>query len=179
MAERPSAGDYIRVLKQTVPTMAGQISELAKAELKPTLKHGGIGAGAFGGAAVIGLTVLKLFMLTLAFALSMMYHELLDRNELTALTLGFLTAAVLSLLVMAVLALFGKGQISRVSAPNATIAETKASLGAITDAIEMGVSDAQARRVPTDALAVTAMTRLPERTSDGWSEPDDLDELEG
>lgn len=177
MAERPSAGDYFRVLKQTVPTMAGQISELAKAELKPSLKHGGIGAGAFGGAAVIGLTVLKFFMLALAFALSMVYHEVLGRNELTALMFGFLTTAVLALILMAGLALFGKGQIGRVSAPNATFAETKASLEAITQAIEMGVTDANERRVPGDALEVTAMTRLPEHRSDGWSEPDELETL--
>ena len=94
MAERPSAGDYIQVLKTTVPNMVDQIGELAKAELKPAAKHGGIGAGAFGGAAVVGLTVLKLLMLTFAFALSMMYHELAGFNPLTALTLGFLTIAM-------------------------------------------------------------------------------------
>lgn len=173
MAERPSAGDYIRVLKQTVPTMMSQMTELAKAELRPTLKHGGIGAGAFGGAAAIGLIVLKLLMLTAGFALSMFFHEILNRNPLTALTLGFLTTAVLGLVLVAVLALLGKGQISRVSAPTATIAETRATLNNLTNAIELGVTDAKDRRIPDDALQVTAMTRLPERVSDGWSEPDD------
>lgn len=176
MAERPSAGDYIRLLKTTVPTMVDQISELAKAELKPTLKHGGIGAGAFGGAAVVGLTVLKLFLLTGAFAFSMLYAEIFDRNPLTALTLGFLTMSVLALIIMLVLALIGKGQISKVSAPNATIAETKASLGAITDAIELGVTDAKQGRVPIDAVRVTSLDKLPQRPSDGWSEPDELED---
>lgn len=175
MAERPSASDYINVLKATVPTMVDQISELAKAELKPAVKHGGIGAGAFGGAAVIGLTLLKFLLLTGAFAFSMIYHELLGRNPLTALTLGFLTMSVLALIIMAALALVGMGQMKHVQAPNATIAEAKASLGAITDAIEMGVADAKERRGPADALQVTAAAKLPERRSDGWSEPDELE----
>lgn len=172
MAERPSASDYIEVLKTTVPTMVGQINELAKAELKPAAKHGGIGAGAFGGAAVVGITVLKLFMLTAAFAFSMVYHELLGRNPLTALTLGFLTMAVFGLLIMAALAFLGRDQVKRVKAPNATIAEAKASLGAITDAIELGVADARERRIPSDAVQVTTSTKLPERRANGWSEPD-------
>ena len=63
MAERPSAGDYIQVLKTTVPNMVDQIGELAKAELKPAAKHGGIGAGAFGGAAVVGGAVVGGYLL--------------------------------------------------------------------------------------------------------------------
>lgn len=177
MAERPGAGDYIRVLKTTVPTLFGQISELAKAELKPAVKHGGIGAGAFGGAAVVGLTVLKLFLLTGAFMFSMIYHELLGRNVLTALTLGFLTMAVLALIIMVVLALIGKMQISQVQAPSATIAETKASLGAITDAIEYGVSDAREGRTPSGAIDVVKLAgALPKRPNDGWSDPAEIED---
>ncbi len=176
MAERPSASDYIKVLKTSVPNMFGQISELAKAELKPAAKHGGIGAGVFGGAAVVGLTVLKLLLLTLAFALSMMYHELAGFNPLTALTLGFLTTAVLALIIMVVLALIGRSQIKKVKAPSATIAETRASLGAITDAIENGFSDAQHRRAPADAVAVTRAVITPERRLDGWSEPGEIED---
>lgn len=176
MAERPSAGDYVRVLKATVPTMASQIGELAKAELKPAAKHGGIGAGSLGGAAVVGVTVLKLGMLTGAFAFSMIYHELFGRNPLTALTLGFLTMAVIGVLIMAVLALIGWRQLKRVQPPNATIAETKASLGAITDAIELGAQDARERRNPADALQVTSALAKPvARTTNGWSEPDPQD----
>ena len=170
MAERPSAGDYIQVLKTTVPNMVDQIGELAKAELKPAAKHGGIGAGAFGGAAVVGLTVLKLLMLTFAFALSMMYHELAGFNPLTALTLGFLTTAVLGLIIVAVFALFGRNQVMKVKPPSATIAETRASLGAITDAIENGFDNAQQQRVPADAIEITAAAKLPERRTDNWSE---------
>ncbi|MDI9628347.1 MAG: phage holin family protein [Acidobacteriota bacterium] len=170
MAERPSASDYLQVLKTTVPNMVDQIGELAKAELKPAAKHGGIGAGALGGAAVVGLTVLKLLMLTFAFALSMMYHELAGFNPLTALTLGFLTTAVLGLIIVAVFALFGRNQVMKVKAPSATIAEARASLGAITDAIENGVADARQQRVPTDAIEVTGSAKLPKRRTDYWSE---------
>lgn len=171
MAERPSAGDYIQVLKTTVPSMVDQIGELAKAELKPAAKHGGIGAGAFGGAAAVGMTVLKFLMLTFAFALSMMYHELAGFNPLTALTLGFLTTSVLGLIIVAVFALFGRSQVMKVKPPSATIAETRASLGAITDAIENGFVNAQQQRVPTDAIEITtAAAKPPKRSTDNWSE---------
>ncbi len=169
MADRPAAGDYLRLLKTTVPTMAGQIGELAKAELKPAAKHGGIGAGAFGGAAVVGLTVLKFLMLTGAFALSMFYAEILGRNPLTALTFGFLTMSVIGLIIVAILALFGKLQFGKVKAPQATIAETKASLGAISTAIEAGISDASEGRMPQDAFQVTS-SKLPARRPDDWAD---------
>lgn len=170
MADRPSVGDYIRVLKTTVPKMVDQIIELAKAELKPAAKHGGIGAGAFGGAAVVGITVLKLFLLTGAFMFSMIYHEIFNRNPLTALTLGFLTMSVLALLIMAALALFGRSQVIKVKAPVATIAETRASIGAVADAIEQGASDAAGNKMPDDALAVTAAAKAPATRDVGWSE---------
>lgn len=169
MAERPSAGDYIKVLKTTVPNMVDQIGELAKAELKPAAKHGGIGAGAFGGAAVVGLTVLKLLMLTFAFALSMMYHELAGFNPLTALTLGFLTTAVLGLIIVAVSALFGRNQVMKVKPPSATIAETRASLGAITgdrERVRQRPAATRPDRCDRDHGGGEAF----ERRTDNWSE---------
>jgi hypothetical protein len=100
----------------------------------------------------------------------MMYHELAGFNPLTALTLGFLTTAVLGLIIVAVFALFGRNQVMKVKPPSATIAETRASLGAITDAIENGFDNAQQQRVPTDAIEITAAAKLPERRTDNWSE---------
>lgn len=87
----------------------------------------------------------------------MFFHEILNRNPLTALMFGFLTMTVLCLLIVAALALFGKSQISQVKAPQATIAETKASIGAITDAMEFGAQDAKNRTTPSDAVAVTTL----------------------
>ena len=174
MADRPTIADYIQVLKTTIPNMVSQIGDLAKAELKPAAKHGGIGAGAFAAAAVVGLTALFLVLLTFAFALSMFFHEILNRNPLTALMFGFLTMTVLCLLIVAALALFGKSQISQVKAPQATIAETKASLSAVADAIENGVTDVHERRIPNDALQVTAGAKLPARLDDpdgDWVHP--------
>jgi len=148
MAERPTAADYLRTLKTAVPTMVSQISELAKAEIKPSLKHGGIGTGLFGAAGVIGATVIAFFMLTGGFLFSMIYAEVLERHPLTALTLGFLTMSVIGLLIIAVLVFIGWRQFKRVKAPEATIAETKASLAAIESAIESGITDVSQQRLP-------------------------------
>ena len=113
--------------------------------------------------------ILFLVLLTCAFALSMFFHEILNRNPLTALMFGFLTMTVLCLLIVAALALFGKSQISQVKAPQATIAETKASIGAITDAIEFGAQDAKNRTTPSDAVAVTTAAKLVKPASDDWA----------
>ena len=165
MAERPSIGEYIQVLSSTVPRMAAQIGELAKAELKPTLKHGGIGTGAFIVAAVLGLLVLQLFVLTFGFFFSMIFHELVNRHPLTALTLGFLTWAVLLLILVAAIAFIGWRQVKQVKAPSATIAETKASIGAISNAIQHGVTDAERRVLALTVQATTAT--FPQRRSSG------------
>ena len=108
-------------------------------------------------------------MLTCGFALSMFFHEILHRNPLTALMFGFLTMSVLCLLVVAALALFGKSQVSKVKAPEATIAEAKASIGAITDAITSGTQDAKNRTAPGDAVAITAAAKTVTSVTDGWA----------
>lgn len=169
MADRPTAADYIQVLKTTVPKMVTQISDLAKAELKPAAKHGGIGAGSFAAAAVVGLTALFLLMLTLAFALSMFFHEILHRNPLTALTFGFLTMTVLCLLIVAAFAIVGKTQLSKVKAPQATIAETKASIAAVSDAITSGAEDAKNKTAPSDAVAITSAAKMITPADKGWA----------
>lgn len=148
MAERSTAADYLRTLRAAVPTMVSQISELAKAEIKPSLRHGGVGTGLFGIAAVIGAIVVGFLMLTGGFVFSMIYAEVLHRHPLTALTLGFATVAVLGLLLMVAFVFAGVRQFKRVKVPEAAIAETKASLAAIADAIESGSADATQRRLP-------------------------------
>ncbi|WIY82114.1 phage holin family protein [Propionimicrobium sp. PCR01-08-3] len=170
MADRPGIADYIQVLKTTVPTMLSQIKDLAMAELKPAAKHGGIGAGSFIAALVVALTALFLLMLTGGFALSMFFHEIANRNELTALMFGFLTMAVLCLLIVAALALFGKSQVSKVKAPEATIAEAKASIGAVSEAIGRGSADAKNSTGPSDAISITSAARLDEsQQPDDWA----------
>lgn len=170
MAERPTAGDYLRVLRTTVPEMIGRLKELALAELRPSLKNGGLGAGLFGAAAFIAFTALKLLVLAAAFAFAVCYAEIAHRHPLTALALGFLTIAVVFLVLALVLALFGRGRIVRVRLPEATIAETMTSLSAVADAIETGTADAQQQRIPDDALAITREHgKLPAETS--WDGP--------
>lgn len=90
MATRPSVSDYMRTLRATVPILVSQIKELAIAEMKPSAIHGGIGAGLFGGAGVIGLIVLKFFLFAAAFGMSFAYYRG-GFQHISALALGFLT----------------------------------------------------------------------------------------
>lgn len=161
MATRPSASDYIRTLQATVPTLARQIKDLAIAEMKPSAVHGGIGAGMFGGAAVFGLNALKLLCFAGAFGVSLLYYHFGLFDTLSSLALGFLSVGVALGLIALIVALIGYGQVKKIKKPEATIAEAKASLGAIGDAVQMGTADAENRSYPAGAEQVVAKsTRL-------------------
>ena len=160
MADCPSVGDYLRTLKLTVPKMVGQIKELAVAEITPVAKHGGIGAGLFGGAGAFGWIALKTLGLTACFALSLIYYELVDLDAILSLTLGFLTGSILLLIFAAIFALIGRSQIKRVKAPEATIAEVKASVSAISEAVTKGGVNAQAGGYPVDAEKIVSDPRF-------------------
>ncbi len=143
MARRPSVGDYIANIKAAAPKMVSGIKELAAAEIKPTVKHAGIGGGLLGGAAVFALTALSILVLAFAFGLSVFFFYVANRGLLVALTLGFLTAGVLLLLLAALLGLLGKTQVEKVKAPTMTIEETKKAINALGNSLTAGVADAK------------------------------------
>ena len=124
------------------------------------------------GAQVSPLVTLTGGELTFRFHLTPYLQLLSDDLYLHAYLVSLkyaLVTTVLCLLIVAALALFGKSQISQVKAPQATIAETKASIGAITDAIEFGAQDAKNRTTPSDAVAVTTAAKLVKPASDDWA----------
>lgn len=155
MVQRPSAGDYIANITTQVPRMISGISELAKAEIKPSVKHAGIGGGMLSAAAVVGLSVLRLLMIASAFACAIFFHYVLNFNVLAAITFGFLTMGILGLVIAGIFALMGKGQLGKVKAPQAAIAETKASLAALSNSISAGVTDAKLGVVDRQGVSST------------------------
>lgn len=148
MAEHLGPGEYVANIRAQVGSLISGIGQLAKAELVPAAKHAGIGGGMFGAAGVFVIGALNILLLTAGFALAVFYQNVVHRQPLTALALGFLTLAVLALIIAVVLGVIGRSQVRKVKAPTATIEEAKASLNAIGESVQAGI--AQAKQIPTD-----------------------------
>jgi hypothetical protein len=114
--ERP-VGELVKQLSDQSTRLARLEVELAKAELQQKGKQIGIGAGAFGGAGLIGLLALGALTATLILALS----EFVD-GWLAALIVTALYAAIAG-----VLALVGRSRVQAGTppAPERAIESTK------------------------------------------------------
>ena len=141
MAQRPSVFDYVNNVTTEATRLFSGIRELAKAEIRPSAKHAGIGAGMLGAAAVIGIGMLWLLLFMVGLWLSVLFSKVFDLDMLVSLGWGFTTMLVVAILFVAVFALIGVKQVKQVKMPEATIAETKASLAALSESISAGVAD--------------------------------------
>jgi len=114
--ERP-VGELLRDLSQQTSTLVHQEIELAKAELAQKAKQAGVGAGMFGGAAVVGL--LSLGALTACFVAAL--------ATVMATWLAALIVAVVYAAIAGALALVGKRRIKQATpaAPEQTIETLK------------------------------------------------------
>ena len=109
--------------------------ELAAAELKPAAKAAGIGAGFFAGAAVFLFHVLWMLVIVMALAVGLLLHAVTPLGPWTSFLLGFVASMLISLVIAVVLAILGKNKFKQVKKPDATIAEAKATLDAVVNAI--------------------------------------------
>lgn len=135
---QPAAGgelgvaDTVKAITSDVQQLVRTEIELAKAELLPSAKTAGTGAGLFGGAGVFGLYALGL----LFFGLSWLIGESLGR-----VWLGFLAMTVLLLIIAGILFLVGRAKLkqadfsaSRTKASAAqTAAAVKGAVAAVTN----------------------------------------------
>jgi len=94
---------------------------LAKAEIQREVKAAAMGAGLFAGAAVFGVFGFLLLLFAVVYLIALALPT----------WLSFLIVAVLLLVVAGVLALVGKGRLSKVGAPERTVATSKQSIEAL------------------------------------------------
>ena len=114
-APERSLGELVQTATRDLSLLVSQEIALAKMEIKREVTAAGTGVGLFGGAGFTGLLALLFLSIALAFAI----------GRPTTLGVGFLIVGLLYLVMAAVLALVGKKQISRVGAPERTIATLK------------------------------------------------------
>ena len=122
-------------IKDAISEFVSKESELAAAEIKPAAKAAGIGSGLFAGAAVFLFHVVWMLVIIIALAVGLLLNALTSLHPWTAITLGFVASMLFSLIVAVVLFIMGKGKFKQVKKPDATIAEAKATIDAVTNAV--------------------------------------------
>lgn len=128
--------DLITQVKTDVQDLIKNEIALAKAELVPQAKAGGLGAGLFAAAAYFALNGLSLLFLTGALALGMIFNA-----PTGGVALGFLIMAVLVFLIAGVLALIGLQMVKKVKGPQRTKAQALATVETVKDAMTRATAE--------------------------------------
>ena len=114
----PTLGKLVMDAQRDISTLISKEIELAKSELKISVKHGGVGIGLFAGAAFLGLLAIIMLSVSLAYFIHW------NGNGLD-LHWAFLIVFALYVLVAAVLAFVGIKQVKQVKAPEKAIKQGK------------------------------------------------------
>jgi hypothetical protein len=114
----PTIGKLVVDASRDISTLVHKEIELAKSELKVSVKHGGTGIGLFAAAAFIA--VLAVIMLSVAFAYLIHWNGSgLDLHWAFLIVFGFYV------LIAALLAFIGLKQVKQVKAPERAIEQGK------------------------------------------------------
>ena len=129
------SGATFQQVRTSLAEFVSKETELAKAELVPTAKQAGIGSGMFAGAGAFALHALWMIIIAIALAIAWLLNSVTVLGPWGSGTIAFVITAVFSLLVAFILVKLGQSRFKKVGAPEATIAEAKATFTAISDAI--------------------------------------------
>jgi uncharacterized integral membrane protein len=125
LADQPSIGSLVADASASFSTLLHGEIELAKLEIKSSVKNAGTGAGMFAAAAVLLVFSLTFGLIALAEGLVALH---LWRWVAYLIVFGFLV------LLAGLLAFIGVRKVKRVRAPKQTIDTTKATVSALREA---------------------------------------------
>ena len=162
MANQADIADTVKAIQADLTTIVRGEIELAKAELVPQAKSVGIGAGLLGGAGYFAVNGVSLLFLGLSALVGYFFANSLGWQPLLAAAVGLGIVAVVMFVIAGILALIGKNKVS-VKGPEATVAEGQRSVEAVQQALERGVSEAEAEA----AARTQARKSAPSLTSAG------------
>ena len=114
----PTLGKLVMDAQRDISSLVSKEIQLAKSELKVSVKHGGVGIGLFGGAAFIAL--LAIIMLSVAFAYFLNWN-----GDGLDLHWAFTVVFLVYVLVAALLGYIGLRQVKKVKAPERAIEQGK------------------------------------------------------
>ncbi len=112
----PTLGKLVMDAQRDISTLISKEIELAKSEIKVSVKHGGVGIGLFAGAAFLAL--LAIIMLSVSIAHFIHWAGL-------GLHWSYLIVFALYLLIAGLLAFVGLKQVKQVKAPEKAIKQGK------------------------------------------------------
>ena len=110
----PTLGKLVMDAQRDISSLISKEIQLAKSEIKVSVKHGGVGLGLFAGAAFLGL--LAIIMLSVAFAYFLHWN-----GDGLDLQWAFSVVFLVYVLVAALLAYVGLRQVKKVKAPERAI----------------------------------------------------------
>ena len=114
----PTIGKLVMDAQRDISTLISKEIELAKSELKVSVKHGGLGLGLFGAAAFLGLLAIIMLSVSLAYFIHWNGSGL-------DLHWAFLIVFALYLLIAGLLAFIGIRQVKQVKGPEKAIKQGK------------------------------------------------------
>ena len=110
----PTLGKLVMDAQRDISSLISKEIQLAKSEIKVSVKHGGVGIGLFAGAAFLGL--LAIIMLSVALAYFLHWN-----GSGLDLHWAFLAVFGLYVLIAGLLAFIGLRQVKKVKAPERAI----------------------------------------------------------
>jgi hypothetical protein len=114
----PTLGKLVMDAQRDISSLISKEIQLAKSEIKVSVKHGGTGIGLFAGAAFLGL--LAIIMLSVAFAYFLHWN-----GDGLDLHWAFTVVFLVYVLIAALLGYIGLRQVKKVKAPERAIEQGK------------------------------------------------------
>jgi hypothetical protein len=142
-------GDIIKSITDDVKLIVRDEIELAKAELMPSAKNAGIGAGMFGAAGYFAISALSVLYFAAAFGLVAL--------GLSA-WLAFLIVGVALLVVAGLLGLIGMTRIKKIKGPDRTVAEAQQTVTELSAAAKRALAAAQAPQIEGKVVETKALS---------------------
>ena len=125
MQDEPTIGRLVSDASRDISSLVQKEIQLAKSELKVSVKAGGTGVGLFAGAAFLVLLAIVMFSMALAYLIHW-------NGEGLDLQWAFLLVFVIYLLVAALLGYLGYRKVQKVRGPERAIAEAQKTKAALT-----------------------------------------------
>src|SRR5215210_50278 len=143
MTDQP-VGDLIKSITDDVKQLVRDEVALAKAELIPAAKNGGIGAGLFAGAGYFAICALSVLYFALAFGLAAAFDW--------PTWLGFLVVGIALFVVAAICGGVGLMLVKKVKPPERTIAQANRTVAEVKTAAQQALAAAKAPQIEGEVV---------------------------
>ncbi|WP_051215057.1 phage holin family protein [Granulicoccus phenolivorans] len=142
MAQMASVNEIIKLITEDVKVLVRDEVELAKADLIPSAKKAGIGAGMFGAAGYFAMCGLALWGMAGGFGFGQLFG-----GASGGIALGFLIMGLVLFVIAGLLAFLGKTSISKAKGPQAAIDQGKGTVEDVKLAVTRANVNAQSHEL--------------------------------